>query len=98
MARLALLVGFFVVPTILLMIGHRLRERTPRQRGAFWGGIVGHSIALLVAIGALHYPPVIWTTDVRIAIGFWSMLLGGAVGAAIGALRARPGAQPDGAA
>ncbi|CAN5870727.1 hypothetical protein BH23GEM9_BH23GEM9_28590 [soil metagenome] len=87
MANLALLIGFFIVPLGLLMLGHRLRERSSRQRGAFWGGVIGHSAAALVAVTALHYPPTIWTTDTRVAIAFWSMLVGGAIGAALGAAR-----------
>jgi hypothetical protein len=89
MARLALLLGLFVVPTLLLVLGHRLRERSERQRGAFWGGVIGHSTAALVAITAMHYPPVLWTTDARTTLAFWAMLVGGLIGAGIGALRGR---------
>jgi uncharacterized membrane protein YkvI len=89
MARLALLIGFFVVPALLLTLGHRLRDRTALQRGAFWGGVVGHAAALLVAILALHFPPVLWESDARVALAFWSMLLGGATGVAAGAAFAR---------
>jgi protein-S-isoprenylcysteine O-methyltransferase Ste14 len=85
MARIVLLVGFFVVPAVLLALGHRLRDRSARQRGAFWGGIIGHSVALLVAVSALHFPPVLWHSDTRVALAFWSMLLGAAIGAAAGA-------------
>ena len=88
-ARLALLLGLFVVPLFLLLLGHRLRERGARQRAVFWGGIIGHSVALLAAITALHYPPVLWSSRPRVLIAFWLMLLGGVVGGAIGALRAR---------
>jgi uncharacterized membrane protein YkvI len=89
MARFALLLGLLVIPALLLWLGHRLRDRTPRQRGAFWGGIIGHTAALLVALLALHFPPVLWTGNVRTAIAFWLMCVGAAAGAAIGALRAR---------
>jgi uncharacterized membrane protein YkvI len=89
MAQAAFLAGLLVVPSLLLWLGHRLRDRSPAQRGAFWGGVIGHSIAILIAVSALHYPPVLWTSDVRVAIAFWVMVAGGAVGAAVGALRAR---------
>lgn len=89
MARFALLLGLFIVPALLLWLGHRLRDRTPRQRGAFWGGVIGHTAALLIALLALHFPPVLWTGDVRIAIAFWAMVVGTAAGAAIGSRRAR---------
>jgi uncharacterized membrane protein len=89
MARLALLAGFFLVPLALLALGHRLRERSPAQKGAFWGGVVGHSAAIVVAVVALHYPPVLWSGDARVAIAFWSTLLGGALGAVVGLLRTR---------
>ena len=89
MARAAFLIGAFVVPVVLLWLGHRLRDRTPAQRGAFWGGLVGHSIAIAVALAALHYPPVQWQGGTRSMLVFWSLLLGAALGAGIGAVRAR---------
>jgi hypothetical protein len=89
MANVALLAGLFLVPLALLALGHRLRARTTVQRGAFWGGVIGHTLALCVALTALHAPPVLWEGDVRVAAAFWSLLLGGAMGALIGALRAR---------
>jgi hypothetical protein len=89
MAGFALLAGLFLVPLALLGLGHRLRERTTVQRGAFWGGVIGHTFALCVALTALHAPPVLWQSDVRVAAAFWSLLLGGVTGALVGALRAR---------
>jgi hypothetical protein len=83
--HVALLMGFFVVPLALLALGHRLRERTVQQRGAFWGGVIGHSLALLAAITALHYPAVLWTGQARVFVAFWLMLIGGASGAVVGA-------------
>ena len=90
MANWAMLVGFLVVPTMLLALGHRLRERTPIQRGAFWGGVIGHSAAVVVAVVALQWPPVVWTGEdtVRVVLAFWAMLAGGVIGAGVGALRA----------
>jgi hypothetical protein len=87
MTNIALLLGLFIVPLALLALGHRLRDRTPQQRGAFWGGVIGHTFAVVVAVTALHYPPVLWNSQERIVIAFWSMLLGGIVGAAVGWIR-----------
>ena len=53
---LALLIGAFVIPGVLLWLGHRLRRRTPRWRGAFWGGVAGHLIALVVGSIAASTP------------------------------------------
>ena len=89
MTRVALLAGLFGVPAFLLWIGHRLGERSPVERGIFWGGVIGHSVGLLFALIALHYPPVVWSGDLRITIAFWFMLVCGVIGAIVGALRAR---------
>jgi uncharacterized membrane protein YkvI len=89
MSRAAFLLGLLIVPALLLWLGHRLRDRSPAQRGAFWGGVIGHSAALIVAVTLLHYPPVMWTGAVRSAIAMWVMLLGAAAGAALGAVRRR---------
>jgi hypothetical protein len=87
MANVALLVGFFVVPTALLALGHRLRERTALQRGAFWGGVMGHTAAVIVALVAMHWPPVVWTGGARVFVVFWVALIGAIGGGLIGALR-----------
>jgi uncharacterized membrane protein len=88
MANIALLLGLFAVPAVLLALGHRLRERSHRQRGAFWGGVIGHSVAAVMAVVAMHWPPVVWTTDGRAALVFGAMLAGGVLGAGVGAMRA----------
>ena len=93
MARLAFLAGLLIVPCVLLFLGHRLRDRSPTQRGAFWGGVIGHTVAITIAITLLHYPPQMWTGAVRSAIAMWVMLLGAAAGAALGAFRAH--GKPD---
>ena len=85
-ARLALLLGLFVVPLALLALGHRLRDHGARHRAAFWGGVIGHTIAMVVSITALHYPPVLWSSQTRVLIAFWLMLLGGVAGVVAGAL------------
>lgn len=88
-ANLALLLGLFAVPAWLLWIGHRLRDRTAVQKGAFWGGVIGHTVAIGVAMVALHVPGVVWDGGARVLLAFWSLLLGGVTGAALGAARAR---------
>jgi ABC-type uncharacterized transport system permease subunit len=89
MTNVALLAGLFIVPLALLALGHRLRERTAVLRGAFWGGVIGHGIALVIAVTAMHVPPVLWDSSTRIAAAFWSLLAGAAFGAAAGVLHAR---------
>jgi hypothetical protein len=86
-SRLALLVGLFIIPTILLALGHRLRDRSVVGRGAFWGGVIGHTLALVVGTLALHYPPVLWSGTTREVLAFWIMMLGGVAGMALGAVR-----------
>jgi hypothetical protein len=86
MTGVAFLTGLFLVPLALLALGHRLRERGAVQRAAFWGGITGHTVALCVAVTALHVPPVMWESEVRVAAALWSLLLGGAGGALLGML------------
>lgn len=87
MARLAFLTGLLIVPCVLLWLGHRLRDRSPAQRGAFWGGVIGHTLAIIIAIALLHYPPQMWTGALRSALVMWVMLLGGVAGAVLGAIR-----------
>ena len=57
------------------------------MRGAFWGGLIAHTIAALVATVAGLYHPAEWAESdtMRGFLGFWSMLVFFAVGAAIGA-------------
>ena len=87
---LAMLIGAFVVPGVLLWLGHRLRRRTPRWRAAFWGGVTGHLVALVVGSIAAMKPAAEWSGDdtFRGAFGFWSFLVLPVVGAVLGMLRA----------
>lgn len=87
---LAMLLGVFVVPGVLLWLGHRLRRRTPRWRAAFWGGVTGHLIALVIGSIAAMTPAAEWSGDdtLRGALGFWSFLVLPAAGAVIGVMRA----------
>lgn len=93
LSMLALLVGLFVVPCVLLWMGHRLRRRTAAWRGAFWGTVTGHTAGMLVSVAAMHVPPVLWAGgDARTLLVHWGMLisamLGGAIGWMMGARRA----------
>jgi hypothetical protein len=85
--NLALLVGLFVAPALLLAIGHRLRRRPPLWRRVFWGGVIGHSIAILVMLTVTMTPPVAWEGGPRLrdAAVHWSMVLGAVLGGGIGA-------------
>lgn len=82
----ALLLGLFVIPALLLGLGHRLRRRPPFWRRVFWGAVAGHSIALLLMLAATLYPPVGWEGGPRArdAAVHWSLLLGSLVGGAVG--------------
>lgn len=88
---LALLAGLFVVPVVLLWLGHRLRRRPARLRGAFWGGVIGYGIASVAALVAGMYPPAEWSDGdvVRGLLGFWLLLIAPLVGAVLGAVSAR---------
>ena len=86
----ALLAGLFVIPAVLLTVGHRLRKRSARVQSAFWGAIVAHIVASLAVVVFSMIPSEGWqATDVlRGTIAFWSLLVAPIVGAGIGALRA----------
>lgn len=88
---MAMLAGLFVVPILLLWIGHRLRRRSPRWQHVFRGTLVGHLLAIPVAMLAAMLPPVEWAASdfVRGALGFWSLLVLPAIGALLGSLRGR---------
>jgi hypothetical protein len=88
-SRLALLAGLFLVPALLLWMGHRLRRRTGGWRAAFWGATAGYGLGMLAALAALHQPPVLWTGGGRAAVVHWGMLAGAALGCAIGWLAGR---------
>jgi hypothetical protein len=87
----ALLLGIFVVPAVLLWAGHRMRRRSARWHSAFWGAVAGHLVALVVGSAAGMMPAEQWADDdtVRGALGLWSFLVLPAVGAMTGALLSR---------
>ncbi|MDQ3081802.1 MAG: hypothetical protein M3R07_06270 [Gemmatimonadota bacterium] len=84
----ALLIGLFIVPGIMLYLGHRLRRRSFRARKIFWGMFFGHTTGALLATWYSMIPPELWSSSDfwRRALGFYGMLLGGLVGALIGFL------------
>lgn len=83
--RVALLVGLFLVPAYLVWLGHGLRDRTPRQRSAFWGGVIGHAAAMVVTLGAMMAPPIWWHDGgmLRDAAVHWTLILGVLIGAGV---------------
>ncbi|MEX0891308.1 MAG: hypothetical protein WEB88_03990 [Gemmatimonadota bacterium] len=87
---IALLLGMFVVPGVLLRLGHHLRRQSLTARRMFWGGIVGWCGAVLLMVVASVLPPVLWTEGAREVAVYWSLLVGGLAGMGVGALR-RPG-------
>ena len=85
---LVFLVGLFVVPILLLWYGHRLRRRSPRGRTMFWGAVIGHCIAIVLAVVLGMIPPEAWTADEpgRGFAGFGSLVVLPLAGALIGAV------------
>jgi hypothetical protein len=82
---MALLAGLFIVPVVLLWLGHRLRRRTAARRGMFWGAVAGHTLGMLASVAAMHVPAVPWAGgDARTFVVHWGMLIGVMVGAAAG--------------
>ena len=83
---LALLAGLFLVPLLALVLGHRLNRRPRRARLAFWGLMLGHTLAALAAVAAALYLPARWDDGDtwRGALGLWSMLAAGLAGGALG--------------
>lgn len=89
-SRIALVAGLFLVPAVLLWLGHRLRRQTDVRRRVFWGATIGYGLGMLLVLVAIHYPPVLWTGGGwRTAVVHWGMVLGAAVGAAVGAASGR---------
>ena len=87
----AFLVGLFVVPVALLSLGHRLRRRSARAQRAFWGAMVGHITAAILAVTVGMIPPETWTSSetLRGFGGFWALFVFPVFGGAYGLLRGR---------
>ena len=90
---LAFIVGLFLVPAALLVIAHRFRRRSPRTRAAFWGAVVGHIAAAVIAT-TWGMIPAETLTPQETARGFaslWTLLAFPLVGAAVGWFAQRSG-------
>ncbi len=80
-----LLLGLFAVPLWMLVAGHRVWRKAPAHRRFFRGVVLGHCVAVALAVSLAVLPPHMWSpTDVvRGALGVWSLiglpLLGGAL-------------------
>ena len=87
---LAFLAGLLVIPLLFLTLGHRWRRRGPRARAAFWGGLTGYLLASCAALVAGMSPAAEWSPGdtLRGALGFWSLLVAPALGAAVALLLA----------
>jgi hypothetical protein len=87
----ALLLGLFIVPLLLLYLGHRLRRRSRRARGMFWGALVGHTAGALFATWYSMIPPEAWTSSdtTRGFFGLYGMLAGSLIGVLAGIALAR---------
>lgn len=78
--------GLFLVPIALLIVAHRLRRRSSRTRAAFWGAIVGHIAAAVLAVTWGMIPAETLTSQetARGVASLWSLLLLPLIGAFIG--------------
>ena len=85
-ARIALLLGLFGVPIVLLMIAHGIRNLGETAKLRFWGGLIGHIAGLTFALLSMMMPPVLWSEVFRTAAVHWSMLVGFVVGGLLGPL------------
>ena len=88
---LALLMGLFGVPALLMTLGHRLRGRSEPHKRRFWGGVSGYIMGMVVAVCAMLLPPVWWGdgTFLRPFLVHWAMFTGGVLGVLSGPLWAR---------
>ena len=85
------LLGLYVMPLVLLAWGHKIRRLSPKSRRAFWGAIIGHCAAGVLAMTLGMIPPESWTSEetVRGFFGLWSLLTLPLIGGAVGALTHR---------
>jgi hypothetical protein len=82
----ALLIGLLLAPAWLTWLGHGLRQKNTRTHAIFWGAVIGNGIAIIIMCIALFTPPVLWTDATLRSIAVnWSLLIGTAGGALIGA-------------
>lgn len=97
LSAVLLLVGLFVVPVVLLWLGHGLRYRDAREKGAFWGGVIGYGAALGAFLVLTLVPPVGWAGSPARGLAVEAVLIVvPLLGAAVGAFRgSRKSARPD---
>ena len=88
---LVFLVGLYIFPLVLLSWGHKIRRLSPRSRRAFWGAIIGHCAAIVLAVTLGMIPPEAWTSEetMRGFFGLWALLMLPLAGGATGALTTR---------
>ena len=91
LGTLTMLVGLFIVPAFLLYLGHRLRRRSRRARGMFWGALLGHTAGAILATVYSMMPPEEWQSGdtTRGFFGFYAMLLFAIIGSLAGYALAR---------
>ena len=84
--RIALLIGLFGVPVLLLMVAHGIRKLSETAKLRFWGGLIGHIGGLSFAVLSMMMPPVLWNDALRTAAVHWAMIVGFVVGGLLGPL------------
>lgn len=91
-SALLFFVGIVLIPAWLLVIGRRIRSRSRRMRGAFWGGVAGHFLGDVLFIAAMITPPLVWPPEQPLWDLALVLLVPPAVGMGIGAIigRRRP--------
>ena len=88
---LIFLVGLYVLPVVLLWLGHHLKRRSDRAKRIFWGAVIGHCVAGTLALLAGMMVPEEWTAQeqMRGFLGLWSLLIFPLAGGIAGALKNR---------
>lgn len=88
---LVFLVGLYVLPLVLLWLGHHLKRRSARAKRIFWGAVIGHCVAGTLALFAGMMLPEEWTAQERLRgfLGLWALLIFPLVGGIAGALKTR---------
>ena len=91
MTNAGVLFGAFLVPLILLWAGHRMRGRSDRWRSAFWGATIAYGVLIPVSMLAAMMPPEEWESGDRWrgVLAVWSLSIGPAIGALLGAITRR---------
>lgn len=84
--QILLLVGTLAPPLAMLALGHSYRHRGGGARGAFWGGVVGYGVGVVVTVAAMLLPAVAWAGGpvVREAVVHGALLAGSVLGMAVG--------------